>query len=399
MTLGNLLPLDGATGRILAATIDAPYPLNASKLGAAAGVSRFAASRALATLQEDDLVQEAFDRSYAFNPDHPLADVAQKTLWQLYGCKRPDHRRQLSASQQMFHRYENLTPDWVMNDGFTSPPVPVPHGPSMLTVRATLDRLAQFVPELFRLENIGQDVFGAWHNERFRDLIHLTLHLGTAAYAATAVLEQHSSMKYQGNASPLEVGIHPDQWGRAIYLLNAEAHMLRNLTTLFEESVTRGQQIAAARRGALGTLARAAKSEIMPTASTRFPAGGAHQDLRDERELAEQLDALKRLVAANQAFDRARQDGLHHRGGMPGIEEFGRGGDMMIAVSVRRLLEWLLAIIDEMKAELCWATWSAERDDLPPMATMPGDPDRLPTIVRGTPADDITDEELAGTFF
>src|SRR4051794_14521680 len=82
------LPLHGPAGRLLAAAIASPSAKSLTRLGEAAGLSKFAASRAGRQLQDAGLLVPD-DRGYRFDTTHPLAELARTVVWTLVGVEPP----------------------------------------------------------------------------------------------------------------------------------------------------------------------------------------------------------------------------------------------------------------------------------------------------------------------
>lgn len=185
-------------------------------------------------------------------------------------------------------------------------------GPDVVRVRALVTRLRR-ASALIPIEPTLQETYARWHDERDRDLLHLTLHLGQGVGQAARALEAQSTPCEGSRGCVGRVG-----WAHAVYAVNAEAVMCLRVSTFLARAVDR------ARRYKRLQILVAEAQEGVRRAGERdesFQAKKTRDLGQREAELAEAAEAL---------------DGYYRHGGTPPIDSVDTAGERIIAMQCRR---------------------------------------------------------------
>lgn len=205
-------------------------------------------------------------------------------------------------------------------------------GPSLLEMRATVRRLEQLAQSMPPLEYLASTAYETWKNERDRDFIHQTLHMGTGIHQAIAVLRSSSGPSVQRGEHPADVPGSALAWIHSTYALRAEAAMLgsfvRWLRAMEERAVLREQLVT--------RILREADPLVVEPNSPE-----------EDRRRLEQLEN--------------EMTGDHGLGGLSGVQDVGRGGERLLAVLAAEMYERVLQELAPMMSAHCVADWQAAR--------------------------------------
>ena len=212
----------GPAGSLLVAALEAGTSESFAELGRRAGLSRFAAARAGADLVAAEWLTST-DRGYRYNPFHPLARVAEWTLWQLVGAERPGAAPHPLGQAELQHiatfvppSLRRFTMPGLAGRLAVAPPgLPsVTGGPEAVHVRGWLERATELAVTWAEVQSITQSVT---HPGGPADLDRLSWFLGTPTRQATVDLFSTVS----GVRDPLtSVELLP--WARSVYLVAAD---------------------------------------------------------------------------------------------------------------------------------------------------------------------------------
>jgi hypothetical protein len=364
-TFGDILPLSGAGAPLLTASVAYVHPTTLTELAKAAGISKFAASRAAQSLTESRLMLTNGD-GYAFNDDHPMAKTITELAWRFSGIRRArerDYRYDAGydtsheVNVEDFH-YRRTVPE-SLQLGAERDPRPIQAlGPDLVSVRDTCNWLANQVSLLRQFENDGQEVYSHWSNERLRDLVHQTLHLGGALRAAWTTLSAACSSEVQGDANPFEVAVTAHAWVRATYLVSAEARDLLRVIELLDTAIWVGSRVNTLRTDAVDGL------------------GTINYLARKSEAIDSHLDAaLKDQRAASELWIDPSHGPWHNFGGSPRPQDVGTAGDQIMAVRLLRAVKTVAAQVEQMAREQCVSEWvasnPAEATELPLVTSVP----------------------------
>lgn len=347
-TFAEALPVRGSESQLITAAIASAYPKSLTELARDAGISKFAASRAAVPLTHSGLLLDTED-GYAFNENHPLAQVLLDLAWRFSGARRPaaphgwdTDAHQLVVDHYQFGRWlpEPLQRIDGQDDALVGP------GPDLRTVRETTARMGELLPRLRSHEAIGQEVYRRWSNERLRDLIHQTLHMGGALHPAITSLRLAAGHQAQGALAPEEGHIHGLVWVQATYLVSAELRGLLRVLSLLNTAIGVGREIHRQRGEALFLLEQAS----IAGPDSEF-AGSRLQDALAVAALAQEL-------WADDSYGHYRRVG-----GTPQVEDVGTAGDQIYAVALHRDATELAALVDQMAEHPSVQQWTTEHPE------------------------------------
>lgn len=363
-TFGDVLPLSGAAAPLLTAAVRYAYPTTLTELAKAAGISKFAASRAAQTLTEADLLHNG-GGGYEFNVNHPMADSIQRLAWRFSGVRREElwdpysYRRPLEGVNEDYN-YRRLVPQSLQRGMPVPPALQVAAGPDLVTSRDTCDWFVRQAVVLREFEQDGQDVYRLWSNERLRDLIHQTLSFGGALGVAHETLASACGSDVQEDGSPFQVRVSSYAWTRATYLVSAEARDVLRVIGLLDQAMWVGYRVNRLRSEALHEL-------------NAINYSGRDSDFFD----LHLSDALEAEQAAGQLWDDPSHGPWHNIGGTPRPEDVGTAGDQIIAVRLMRAAQTLAAQVAKMADMRCVQEWiddnHDEAQDLPLVSEVPRD--------------------------
>ncbi len=338
------LPLGGSAAPVLTAAIALSYSVPLSDLARQAGVSRFAASRAAPELvQRGVLLLD--DDEYVFNHEHDLAPMLRSLAWRFNGVSRPTPNAQPDwrpRSDQWHDRHHYR--EWIP-DVFQAPGGPLlqpddAHGPNLVVARDAHSWFEQILPELRSYERQAQEVHYRWGNERLRDVIHQTLHFGSASSEAQRTLAVDCSASVQAESDPWRVHIPAATWAKATYLVSAEASDVLRVLRVLHTACRVGEHINTLRDDAL-------------TALSDVNHAGQESQFRE-------IWLQKALSAASDASALWADDsyGPYRRiGGLPRPRDVGTAGDQILAVGLLQTAKALAQKVDEMATHSSFTHW------------------------------------------
>jgi hypothetical protein len=327
-----VLPVHGAAGQLLAAAIASPVPASLTKLGEAVGLSKFAASRAGRQLQDAGLLQpEAGGRRYVFNSEHPLAELATTIVRVVLGVTprvRLAHVEIVEAQVDDLAYLDEL-PDHLRlpgPDGGERSPSPV----TTVAARVAIERLDALMKRILEPEELAQRIYSRWGSQRARDVVHQTLHLGSAAAAARGTLAGEALASH-----PVQrPNVSAWAWARATTLVRAEQHRLDRSAGMFEQAVE------------FGTRFRPRREDLLHDAVM----------IARRREVLDE-DMWQRMAAREAELERMWTEAMgsvRNIGGTTAPHEVGASGDQVVAIMLRQLAdqygglaEWMDALAAE----------------------------------------------------
>lgn len=347
-TFADALPVRGSEAQLITAAIAAEWPKSLTQLARDAGISKFAASRAADPLTQSGLLLSTAD-GYSFNEDHPLAPVLLGLAWTFSGVRRPaptfgwdTNGGDLVVDHYHFGRW--LPEPLHLIDGQTD--ALVGPGPDLRTVRETAAWMGEFLPRLRSHEATGQEVYRRWSNERLRDLIHQTLHMGGALHPALISLRQAAGREAQGAHAPQEAHIHGLTWVQATYLASAELRGLLRVISLLNTAIRVGREIHRQRGEALFLL-------------EQTNAIGTDSEFTDRRL----QDSLAAAALAQELWEDDSYGSYRRIGGTPQVEDVGTAGDQIFAVALHRDATDLAARVKQMAEHPSVKQWATEHPE------------------------------------
>ncbi|HEY3514626.1 MAG TPA: hypothetical protein VGL36_35930 [Kribbella sp.] len=256
--VGELLPVHGAAGQLLAAAIASPVPASLTRLGEAVGLSKFTASRAGRQLQEAGLLhQETDGRGYVFNSGHPLAELATTIVRVVLGVtpRVPPSHTEIVESRVDDSSYLDQLPEHLRLPGPDGGERAAWSPVTAVAARVVIEQLDVLMKRVLEPEELGQRMYARWGSQRARDVVHQTLHLGTATSAARKTL----ALEVLGGRPVQRHAVSSWAWARATFLVRAEQGLLARSAELFEQAVEFGVRFRARREDQLydaGMIAR-----------------------------------------------------------------------------------------------------------------------------------------------
>ncbi len=346
--------MGGGSAALITAAIEASYPLPLSRLATNAGISRFAAQRAIERLRETGVLTSDGD-GWEFNDDHPLASLLCQLAWPYSGAQRPPAWEPYWVNiggWQDEYRYQRIIPPSLLHpkkDDHTS----THEGPDLLTVRDTVTWAWERVHELREFERDGQEVFAVWSTERLRDMIHQTLHLGSPTAQAIGTLTAATSAGEQRKAHTLDndprlLHISALTWARATYLIAADLWDVRRVVTILKAAIRETGPMHSRRSAALGNLEQVAGSTTDHL--------GLRESLIDE---AVHAAADARAIWA----DDAPEIPYKHIGGFPQPVDVGTAGDKIYAIRLVRVGTRLAEMLTKMSTHPSLDAWKTAHPD------------------------------------
>ncbi len=320
-TFGDALPLAGAAAPLLTAAIGKTWPCPLAQLARSADVSKYAASRAAASLRQHALLLVDEDGLYSFNDDHPIAPTLVGLAWRYNGIERVPPSAEPTwpsvRAEEPFDdfNYRDLIPP-SLRRGAPPGSLDAP-GPALLEARTQFTRLGPLLGELHGFEHTAQQVYAHWRTERLRDVVHQTLHLGAATLEAQRTLRAVCGPDQQGSDDPATTPIPGHEWVRATYLVSVDVFRLLWLAKIMKAAIAAGSRIHSLRGDALAHL----------TYINRSP------DSASRARWTEQ--ALAAAAEANGLWStHGTEDGQSYAflGGSPTPVDVGTAGDQILAV-------------------------------------------------------------------
>lgn len=347
-TFVDALPVRGSEAQLVTAAIAiaAEDPQRLSELARAAGISKFAASRAAEGLVTAGLLNSDPDGyGYTFNDAHPLAPVLVDLAWRFSGVRRPDPSNgwftPVAPSVDMDEfRYRQWMPESLSLAQDLDGGGP---GPSLQVVRETLTWIGQAQSRLHAYERVGQDVYGWWSTQRLRDIIHLTLHFGEALFTVRELLTTAADQHAQGPLSPDQVHVPGLVWARATYLVSAELRDLLRVIQILDTAIRVGGAVNHRRGAALAKL-------------HQVNVAGRSSELADEWI----QEALEEEARSGELWMDESYGPFKHLGGLPSVEDVGTAGDKILAASMYRDATVLAERVQSMAQHPSVEQWRAE---------------------------------------
>lgn len=341
--------MSGSTAPLVTAAVGLGYPVRLAELARRAGITKFAASRAAASLTEIGLLAVADGGGYEFAAEHPMAETVERLAWRLNGVTRPDPDRfdrfRVIEAIEDDYRYQDLIPRSLQRGVEPRTELAQPIGPCLVEVRDWLTNSASLSRELHGYEPVAQEVYYRWHTERLRDVIHQVLHFGGALSTARGVLRAACGPTAQGDDDPWQVRISGHDWVRATYLVSAEAAGVQQLVDILLRAIDVGNQVHRERDEAIFWLEEAARA--------------AGEDRSADAGLAR---ATVAAAEAERLWEAPTGEGeLPYRniGGTPRPVDVGTAGDKILAVQLSFTLRRLTKTVAGMAEHPSFARWSA----------------------------------------
>ena len=338
------LPLGGSAAPLLTTAIALSYPVSLADLARHAGVSRFAAARAAPDLLQRGLLVLDDYEEYVFNHEHDLAPLLRSLAWRFSGVSRPaaDERSGVPRTlgwQDDFH-YRRWIPKVFQTRDRPQLESTAEDGPSLVGARDAHSWLGRTLPELRRYERQAQEVHYQWGNERLRDVIHQTLHFGSAVSEAQRTLAVDCAPTVQAGGDPWQTHVPAATWAKATYLVSAEASDVLRVVQILNTACRVGGHVNTLRDQALSAL------------SDVNYAGQESQF----REVWLQT-ALSKASEAEALWADDSYGPYKRIGGIPRPRDVGTAGDQVLGVRLLHTAEMLAGKVDEMASHPGFTRW------------------------------------------
>lgn len=335
MDITEVLPVDGAAGRMLIAALkrDPDYAWDAVvDLSREAGLARITGARAHARLVAAGILIEGDGGWWVVNQDHPYLPLLRRIVEEVAG----------PPQAPLFQ------PAWLVeNPELEAALATSLVGPSMLTLRTTREELGEITDALYSIEPALQDVYALTKDERARDLIHQLMgrRIGWGVNDSTEILMaglRATDPSPDPATTPTPIGI----WLLALHDVAREVAVLETMIDWLVDGVAEGARLQSLRDKVLGELAHhLANSSTIDT---------AEQQGQIARTRVE--DITRWLGEHRGRFDQSRGD-LHYVGGTPHYEDLGGLGDQLCAVLLYRQSKRLHAVAERMMKDPAYLEW------------------------------------------
>ncbi len=213
-------------------------------------------------------------------------------------------------------------------------------GPTLPAARSVVLQLRSLSARSSSAENRLQATYARWHDERDRDLIHLTLHAGIAARYAEALLAEQTRYRAENNVPDQEPRVGRLTWARAVYSVQAEARTCHGITRHLEGVVERASAYHRAKRGL----------EQVQEMATEGDASVWQEEADDFQQ---------KMLAASKALE-----GTYRYGGIPSIDSVGCAGERLLAVEFQQLTTEAGRLAAEMAKDPGFLAWAEEHPEV-----------------------------------
>ena len=326
-TYVDVLPSAGSTAPVLLAAFACGHSRPLAQLAKAAGVSRFAAGRALPELLERGLLREDLDGGegwYEYVPNNPQHELIADMAWRFSGLTRPPEETWVRLDPDDDARYEDEQVRWRYGQLLPSSELiadviartGLADGPDLVTARDFTTWAGRAGGRLRQFERYSQQVYGYWTTERFVDMIHQTIHFGGALAKARRDVELSCGARAQGGRDPHQVALPAQIWAQAMFLVSAETARVLDLVRMLDVAITEGIEIHSLRDKAIHDL------ELVS---------------QRDRGLESRDQYLQEAQEAAAAARHRWQDPPTRYasvGGTPRARDVGTGGDQLMAVQL-----------------------------------------------------------------
>lgn len=344
MKITDVLPVDGAAGQMLVAALkrsDEHAWDTVIDLSREAGLARLTGARAHARLVDAGILVEGKGGWWVVNQNHPYLPLLRRIVEEVAGPPEPPYWQ----------------PSYLVDNPLIEAALATPNvGPSMLTVRATMEDLADITDDLLSLEPALQEIHALTHNERARDLIHQLMgrQIGWGSNGAGGVLMaglRATSASPDSATAQTPIGI----WRLALHDVVDETAAVDAMSAWLVDGAAAGARLRSLRDRTLGAVQHhLAQSPTITTAS-------ADDDTPIARRRVE--DITRWLGEHEAELDQAREARLYHVGGMPHHEDLGGLGDQLCATLLRRQSERLHATAELMTQDPAYQAWIVTHPD------------------------------------
>ncbi len=298
--LERLFPLTGKPGLMLAQYVRfGAHGIDIAGAGRIAGLSYATANRATAVLVESGLVVACDGGGYRFNIDAPHGGIVLDAVQAATGYEY----RQEPRSWMDTPGWDGGVASLEVRDTVLARRMPEPllkrgnaasgcsvvtPGPTALEARTFSLEIQHTVgASLMLLVDTLQEPYALWHEERDRDLIHQTMHLGAGVHAAISSLTTHA------DESDADAENHAVRWVHAAYALAAEAAYIQELLT----ELAHGADLIALRTKIDAQIHEARRDLKRVEADEALAARGRDAFLASYRDRLTRAEARREVVA------------------------------------------------------------------------------------------------------
>lgn len=302
------------------------FPWSMVDLGRSLGISRSQAARTVGRLVEEGLLVER-QETYDFNDAHPLAAELGRWIYLTTGAERPDLSQFSPLKRSAAERLSTSTvlPDhWRALDLPTGANEAPTH--NALEARKAAMAISGVCRSLSHLEDLAHEVYSDVKAERARDFIHLLGGLSVEANLAAWLLREHAARQdVSRQQTPWEPVVYEVEWARVGFLLDAQAALYESATDRVNRAYGLGRKVHH-------------KRERVVEEITTYP----HLESDTQSRVLDDVALeIQQLAALRQ---NALKEGLYWHGGMPGLEEIGTLGDLLIKHALRRACDDLRTV-------------------------------------------------------
>lgn len=351
-TLGDARGSDPAGALLSVLIAHRGEEFSVADAGRAGGVSKATAARTVDRLVECELVTERRlprERMISINTDSPVYPAVAELLWVARGVHRsawPVHAESYVREDSPYYigdlRVQQLVPAELQTRNpleMMNLPGEVYDGPELIAARALVSRLV--AGGGVRYWNGLQQTYARWGDERDRDLIHLTLHLGWGAQQAINVLRADTNAR----AAATRAASGRKTWAHAVYAVDAEAHMCLRLSEFLAEAVNRARRLKKAQREVAESVTWLQR--IQEGQEPRKPLATMVTNKVTEHEA--ELEEAKLAM-----------DGYYRHGGTPRMDSVDCAGERLMVVQLRAAAAKMSTLAHEMAAHPSFLQWQRD---------------------------------------
>lgn len=349
------------TGRVLHELITAGLAPSVADLARIVGSSESSVLRTVDQLAALGLVGErrsGRQRLLHAEKDSPFYRPLREVLFLLYGtvehdplsARFPDQLPPLAGRSlpYEFSEVASLIPEDLHPTIASGDPgdLDAHDGLTAVEARAQAMRLARLIAPYNQLHDLLQSAYYTWHNERDRDLVHRTIHVGHGLRRARSLLTTAADSAQYGGGEPLRVG--RATWTAAVFCLAAEqyavcayladwcAHAVNLARKLKREQVLLEEDVEELKR----TDELAAEQGRVSSRRGELEGG-----------IAERREAIIDLEHELRGYYRV--------GGLSSMSDVGTAGERLIAKRFEGVVASVTEEIGRMSAHITYEPWRA----------------------------------------
>ena len=322
-----------ATSRLLEHLVESQHEHSLTDLARTLGISAMTATREADRLAAVGLLRDhksGRERLVAIDPSSPFYKPVADLMYVARGV-RPRPQR-LTANRAAAYQVRNfavldLIPAHLRAPQLAGPAAPNASdaGPALTQVRATVLKLWMFTGRACETQGWLQASYRVWHDERDRDLVHLTLNAGAGFGQAADVLS--ATVDHRRDLPPSHP-IDVPTWEHACHAVRAEAAICGNIADHLEDVITHAETLHRAR------LLIAEKEQLVAA---------------NEGVVADAFQSELDRCQAEAATAESALQGKYRYGGLSTLQSVGTAGERLIAVEFRHVAEQATQLAAEME--------------------------------------------------